>query len=86
MTPEFDDAPDFIGHVEQVVNGVVRRHLPETLVLIKINNWFGSKWLGFSGKALGALGVWNKPRNEPADNTFRAVESCIATKLCSPDL
>jgi len=68
MTPEFDDAPDFIRHVEQVVNGVVRRHLPETLVLIKINNWFGSNWLGFSGKALGALGVWNKPRNEPADN------------------
>jgi hypothetical protein len=21
MTPEFDDAPDFIRHVEQVVNG-----------------------------------------------------------------
>lgn len=68
MTPEFDDAPDFIGHVEQVVNGVVRRHLPETLVLIKVNNWFGSNWLGFSGKALGALGVWNKPRNKPADD------------------
>ena len=68
MTPEFDDAPDFIRHVEQVVNGVVRRHSPETFVLIKINNWFGSNWLGFSGKALGALGVWNKPRNEPADN------------------
>src|ERR1700730_2686694 len=28
---------------------------PETLVLIKIDNYFGSKWLGFSGKALGAL-------------------------------
>lgn len=36
--------------------------------LTKINNWFGSNWLGFSGKALGALGVWNKPRNMPADN------------------
>src|SRR5260370_2493136 len=68
MTPEFDDAQDFIRHVEQVVNGVVRRYSPETLVLIKINNWFGSKWLGFFCKALGALGVWNKPRNEPADN------------------
>jgi hypothetical protein len=68
MTREFDDAPDFIRHVEQVVNGVVRRHSPETLVLIKINNWFGSNWLGFSGTALGALGVWNKPRNEPSDN------------------
>jgi hypothetical protein len=68
IPPEFDDAPDFIGHVEGAVNGVVRRHSPEALVLIKINNWFGSKWLGFSGKALGALGVWNKPRNKPADN------------------
>jgi hypothetical protein len=36
---EFDDAQDFIRHVEQVVNGVVRRYSPETLVLIKINNW-----------------------------------------------
>ena len=48
------------------MNGIVRRHSPETLVLIKINNWFGSNWLGFSGR--GALDVWNKPRNEPSDN------------------
>lgn len=67
MTPEFDDAPGFIGHVEQVVNGVVRRHLPETLVLIKINHWFGSNWLGFSGKALGAIGVWHNPSYHPAN-------------------
>lgn len=40
----------------------------ETLVLIKISNWFDSNWLGFSGKALGALGIWNKPRIEPAGN------------------
>jgi hypothetical protein len=68
ITPEFDDAPDFIGEVERVANGVIRRHAPETLVLIKIDNWFGSKWLGFSGKALGAIGVWSKPYNRPADN------------------
>jgi len=67
MTPEFDDAPDFIKHVEQVVKGVFRRHLPETLVLIKINNWFGSKWLGFSGKALGVIGVWHNPSYHPAN-------------------
>ena len=48
-------------HVERAVNGVFRRHSPETGVLVKINNWFGSNWLGFSGKALGAVGVWNKP-------------------------
>jgi hypothetical protein len=68
ITLEFDDAPGFIRHVEHAVNGVFRRHSPETGVLVKINNWFGSNWLGFSGKALGALGVWNKPHNQPADN------------------
>src|SRR5437762_13338148 len=68
IAPELDDAPEFVRQVEQVANGVIRRHAPESVVLIKIDNFFGSKWLGFSGKALGALGVWNKPYNQPADN------------------
>jgi hypothetical protein len=51
-----------------MANGVIRRHAPETLVLIKIDNYFGSKWLGFSGKALGALGVWHNPDYHPANN------------------
>jgi len=38
VTFEIDDAPDFVRHVEQVANGVNRRHAPETLVLIKIDN------------------------------------------------
>lgn len=37
-------------------------------VLTKIDNDFGSKWLGFSGKALGALGVWHNPSYHPANN------------------
>jgi len=38
ITPEIDDAPDFVKQVEYLANGVVRRHLPETLVLIKIDS------------------------------------------------
>jgi hypothetical protein len=38
VTPELDDAPDFAWLVERVANGVIRRHAPETLVLIKIDN------------------------------------------------
>ncbi len=68
VTFEIDDAPDFVRQVEQVANGVIRRHAPETLVLIKIDNYFGSKWLGFSGKALGLLGVWHNPDYHPANN------------------
>jgi hypothetical protein len=66
ITPEIDDAPDFIRQVERVANGIVRLHVPETLLLIKIDNYFGSKWLGFSGKVLGALGIWHNPSYYPA--------------------
>lgn len=67
VIPDIDDAPDFGRQVEQVANGVIRLHAPETLVLIKIDNFFGAKWLGFSGKALGAIGVWFNPSSNPAN-------------------
>jgi hypothetical protein len=68
IAPESDDAPDFVRQVEQVASGIIRRHAPESVVLIKIDNFFGSKWLGFSGKVIGLLGVWDKPYDRPADN------------------
>jgi len=68
IMPAFDDAPDFVKQVEQVVNGIIHRHSPEIVVLLKIDNWFGSNWLGFSGKLLGALGIWSEPYNQSADN------------------
>jgi hypothetical protein len=68
IIPQSDDSNDFVKQVELVVHGVLYRYTPETLVLIKIDNWFGSSWLGFSGKVLGALGVWHKSYNQPADN------------------
>ena len=52
-----DDSPDFIAIVGRLVNGLLLEEAPSSLLLIKIDNWFGSKWLGFSGKTLGALGV-----------------------------
>ncbi len=66
ILPDTDDAPEFIALVERICLGVLRHHAPESIVLIKIDNWFGSKWLGFSGKSLGAIGVWNKPYDRPA--------------------
>ena len=54
---EPDDSADFIGIVQGLVNGLLVRETPPSLRLIKTDNWFGSKWLGFSGKKLGAFGV-----------------------------
>lgn len=58
IIPEQDDAHDFVALVEQSVNGILRQNAPLSLVLIKVDNWFGPMWLGFSGKILGAIGVW----------------------------
>jgi hypothetical protein len=55
---ENDDAPEFIAEIERLVQGLIRLHKPESLIVLKIDGWFGSKWRGFSGKVLGALGVW----------------------------
>ena len=52
-----DDSHDFIAIIEGLVNGLLAVEAPPSLKLIKIDNWFGPKWLGFSGKVLGALGV-----------------------------
>ena len=52
-----DDAPEFVDLVERTLCGILRRYAPPVVILIKIDNWFGSRWLGFAGKFLGAAGV-----------------------------
>lgn len=51
-----DDA--FGAWVAQVVNGVVAIRSPAAVHVVEVDHWFDEKWLGFSGKTLGALGVW----------------------------
>jgi hypothetical protein len=58
---QLDDEPEFIRRVELTVNGILRSHSPASLALIKIDNWFGARWLGFSGKFGGIAGFTLKP-------------------------
>jgi hypothetical protein len=58
---ERDDAPEFMNLVQRVTRALTVQHNLETLVVVKIDNWFGSNWLGFSGKALGTVGVHHLP-------------------------
>jgi len=52
-----DDNDRFIAVVRSVIEAVVDRQSPETLRVVRIDNWFGERWRGFAGKMLGALGV-----------------------------
>jgi hypothetical protein len=51
-----DDA-EFLSEVEAVVQGAVEVSKPATVAVVKIDSWFGPKWLGFSHKVMGAFGV-----------------------------
>ena len=71
ITPQFDDEPEFVRQVELAVNGILRRYSPVSLALIKIDNWFGRRWLYFSGKALGSVGIWQAPTDRRPNNFLR---------------
>src|SRR5688500_15769712 len=51
------DAVEFIDRVAALVDGAVAWASPDQVSVVRINNWFGPRWLAFSGQLLGALGV-----------------------------
>lgn len=55
---EADDDPEFLAWVEGVIVGVETRFEPDECYVVKINNWFGQRWLRFSGRSLGAISLW----------------------------
>jgi hypothetical protein len=59
LPPFPDDDAGFLSVVDRLVRGVVGLHLPQRFLVFRIDNWFGDRWLRFSGKALSALGVRN---------------------------
>src|SRR5690349_19533022 len=44
------DAPRFIHIVQNLAVGVAREQQPKRVYVIRIDNWFGPKWLNFAGK------------------------------------
>lgn len=50
------DDPQYLEWVEAVITGVDEALKTDLFFVVKIDNWFGKRWLGFSGKTLGALG------------------------------
>lgn len=51
------DDPAFLHIVEGLLTSVLGRCSPRRLYLIRVDSWFGGKWLKFSGKLLGAVGI-----------------------------
>ena len=46
LTKQNDD-PEFVELVKHVIAGCVNDGFPSTIIVIKIDNWFDHKWLGY---------------------------------------
>jgi hypothetical protein len=57
LTKPTDD-PEFIEAVGHIVSGCITDKFPEKIFIIKIDNWFDHKWLGFSGKGRVGFGFF----------------------------
>src|SRR5208283_2277291 len=65
ITPSVDDAPAFVEAVRALTVGLLCTYAPPSVIVIKIDNFFGWRWLRFSGKWLGLLSIRNKKLNVP---------------------
>ena len=45
-----EDSAEFMKKAQALVVGVARDYLPARLYVIRIDNWFGPKWMRFAGK------------------------------------
>ena len=57
ITPLENDDSEFLELVSHIAVQVIQRFHPVDVFLIRTDQWFDTKWLGFSGTILGALGV-----------------------------
>ncbi len=74
-TPE--DDPAFVRVVASILDSVVAERTPQLVAVIQIDNWFDHKWLHFSGKSIGALGVWKKELIIPPFNPNRVKNQTV---------
>lgn len=54
-----DDDVAFTRIVSQILNNSIFVYAPREVYLVQVDHRFDYKWMGFSNKFLGALGVWH---------------------------
>lgn len=50
------DSVEFMKKVQALVTGLARDYVPARLYFIRIDNWFGPKWMRFAGKFTAGKG------------------------------
>lgn len=81
------DSAEFVGKARALAIGVVQDYEPARLYVIRIDNWFGPKWMHFAGKftagkrprgfPTAAIGVHKTRLHVPPFVPSRAVEQRV---------
>lgn len=54
ITPHPGDDPSFLAWAEGLIAGAVSLHAPPEVYCVRIDNWFGERWLAFAFNMWGA--------------------------------
>ena len=57
LLPEHHDDPEFLSIAGRCLQGAAATYQPQSIFVVHLDNWFGQRWLRFSGKLMGAVGV-----------------------------
>lgn len=71
------DSAEFMGKARALAIGVARDYQPARLYVIRIDNWFGPRWMLFAGKAIGLVGVHKTRLHIPPLVPSRVVEQRV---------
>jgi hypothetical protein len=80
ILPNETDDRDFVQIVEQILTVGLKLGQPDEVFIIKVDHWFDFKWLAFSHKIFGALGVWREPLRIPPFIPDRIIEELYFKK------
>jgi len=72
------DDPAFVRLVASILNSAVAESTPDIVTVIQIKNWFDKKWLKFSGKVLGAFGIWKSELTVPPFHPNRVISQTVS--------
>ena len=81
ILPDKDDDKDFVQIVEQILTVGLKLGQPDDVFIIKVDHWFDFKWLAFSHKILGAVGIWRESLRIPPFIPDRIIEEKYFQKI-----
>ncbi len=72
------DDPAFVRLIASILDSAVAESTPDIVTVIQIKNWFDQKWLNFSGKVLGAFGIWKSELTVPPFHPNRVISQTVS--------